>query len=140
MRHAAERRPAGALWTDDERWGDVVFTSETGTPMHPSNVRRSLTAAIKRANVAIEQANAVLAVDDAASEPEPLIPADFTPYEFGRHTAASLLVDAGASPYQVADQLGHTTTRMLDRHYRHRITEIVETAAAIEHQYLRGDT
>ncbi len=60
------------------------------------------------------------------------IPLDFTPYEVGRHTAASLLVDAGASPYQVADQLGHTTTRMLDRHYRHRISDVVDTAAAVE--------
>ena len=34
--------------------------------------------------------------------------------------------------YEVADLLGHTTTRMLDRHYRHRVSEIVDTAADIE--------
>ena len=90
--------------------------------MHPSNVRRTLAAAIKRAN------------DESHSETHSgtlPIPPNLTPYEVGRHTAASLLVDAGASPYQVADQLGHSSTRMLDRHYRHRISDVIETAAAV---------
>lgn len=118
-----ERFAVGPAWSRDERWADLVFTSEVGTPVHPSNLRRTLAAAIRRTNAA--------PATDGNMPMEP-IPLDFTPYEVGRHTAASLLVDAGASPYQVADQLGHTTTRMLDRHYRHRISDVVDTAAAVE--------
>ena len=92
-------------------------------------MRRALRAAIRRANDDPEL--------DPEATPELVIPSDFTPYEFGRHTAASLAVDAGASPYEVADLLGHTTTRMLDRHYRHRVDEIVDTAAKIEHRGAR---
>lgn len=121
---AAERLAAGAVWSCDDRWANLVFTSEIGTPMHPSNVRRTLRAAIQRANSDPEL--------DQEATPELVVSGGFTPYEFGRHTAASLAVDAGATPYEVADLLGHTTTRMLDRHYRHRVSEIVDTAADIE--------
>ena len=102
------------MWAQDERWASLAFTSEIGTPMHPSNVRRSFAAACKRAGI------------------KPV-----SVYEL-RHTAASLLVDAGASPYQVADQLGHTTTRMLDRHYRHRIADVVDTAAVVAERRAEG--
>lgn len=128
---AAERLLAGRAWTDDDRWVDLAFTSEVGTPMSPSNVRRSFTKSVTRANVAISAANEELLAADPDATPESPIPADFTPYEL-RHTAASLLVDAGASAYAVADQLGHTTTRMLDRHYRHRVADVIDTAARIE--------
>jgi integrase len=37
-----------------------------------------------------------------------------------RHTAATMLVDRGLLPHQVADLLGHSTTRMVDAVYRHR--------------------
>lgn len=105
---AAERLAAGPYWSRDERWVELVFTSELGTPMHPSNVRRAFRVACRRAGV-----------------PE------LTPYEAGRHTAASLMIDAGASPTQVAAQLGHRSTRMLERHYQHRVADEVTTAADV---------
>jgi integrase len=123
---AAERLAAGPAWSRDERWANLVFTSEIGTPVYPSNMRRALRAAIRRANDDPDL--------DSEATPDLLIPVDFTPYEFGRHTTASLAVDAGATPYEVADLLGHTTTRMLDRHYRHKVAEIVDTAAKTENR------
>lgn len=35
-----------------------------------------------------------------------------------RHTAATLLADSGMSPAQIADVLGHTSDRMVRKHYR----------------------
>jgi integrase len=43
---------------------------------------------------------------------------DWTPNEM-RHTAASLLSDHGVPRELIADTLGHRTTRMVDKHYRH---------------------
>ena len=34
-----------------------------------------------------------------------------------RHTGASLAIAAGANPILVAARLGHTSTRMVDKHY-----------------------
>ena len=45
---------------------------------------------------------------------------DSTPNEL-RHSAASLMSDAGMPIEQVADQLGHKDLRVLQKHYRHRI-------------------
>ena len=42
-----------------------------------------------------------------------------------RHTAASLMADAGVPIEEVADQLGHRDTRMASLHYRHRIKPTV---------------
>ena len=44
-----------------------------------------------------------------------------SPNELGRHSAASLLYDAGMSLDAIADLLGHASTRMLEAHYRHRV-------------------
>lgn len=49
---------------------------------------------------------------------------DWTPNEL-RHSAASLISDAGMPIVQVADQLGHKDLRMLQKHYRHRIRPTV---------------
>jgi integrase len=41
-----------------------------------------------------------------------------TPHDL-RHTAASLFISAGANPWMLAEVLGHTDTRMIDRVYAH---------------------
>jgi len=107
-RQAIERMAVGELWSNDDRWVDLVFTTELGTPLNPSNVRRAFRSACRRAGVR-----------------------ELTPYEAGRHTTASLMIDAGATPTQVAAQLGHRSTRMLERHYQHRVAEEVSTAADV---------
>jgi integrase len=37
-----------------------------------------------------------------------------------RHTFTTHAVDGGLPPHVVADILGHTNTRMVEQHYRHR--------------------
>ena len=43
-----------------------------------------------------------------------------------RHSAASLLVEAGVPLQQVADMLGHKDIRMLAQTYRHKIQGVVD--------------
>ncbi len=99
---ADDQRLVGAAYSST--WAGVVFLTEVGTPLHPSNVRRTFHA-----------------VCDRAGLPR------FTPYEM-RHTTASLLIAAGVQPFEVADVLGHTDLRMLERHYRHRVDAVVRGA------------
>lgn len=88
--------------------GPMLFTTTGGHPVDGKAQRRMLTALCDRAEVP-----------------------RLTPNEL-RHTAASLLLDSGAPIEQVADLLGHTTVRMLDRTYRHRVRPAVEVAAAVD--------
>jgi integrase len=103
---AAERLAAGPYWSN--AWPGLVFVSELGTPMYPSNVRRAFDTALRRAGLP-----------------------RFVPYEL-RHSAASLLVAAGVEPFEAADLLGHADLRMLERHYRHRLTPVVRGAEQLE--------
>ncbi len=79
-------------------WDDhgLVFPSAIGTPMDFSNLRRTVQIRCKEAQVR-----------------------ELSPNEF-RHSAATLLIEAGVPIHQVADMLGHKDTRMLARHYRHK--------------------
>jgi integrase len=90
----ADRLKAGSAW----RNRGLVFTTEVGTPIDPSNLRRTVKTLC----------------EDAGVEP-------VSPNELGRHTAASLLYDAGMALDEIADLLGHSSTRMLEAHYRHRV-------------------
>ncbi len=100
-RQAQERLTAGPLWTDD----GLVFATEVGTPLDPHNLRRTWRRIARRAGF------------DSV-----------VPYQ-GRHTAATLLLDAGLSIEQVADVLGDQPVTIY-RHYRHRTRETVDAAAA----------
>ncbi len=79
--------------------GDVrslLFTAPGGGILRPTNWRsRFFNPAVKAAKL------------------EPLTPHDL------RHTAASLFISAGANPWMLAEVLGHTDTRMIDRVYGH---------------------
>ncbi len=102
-RHAAERLAAGELWEDQ----GLVFSSEIGTPLDPSNVRRTFRRVATKAGL------------DARF-----------PYLL-RHTAVSLLVDAGAGIEEVADLLGDDP-RTLYRHYRHKGRPVAEAAIRMQ--------
>jgi integrase len=104
-RQAAERLALGELWHDEH---DLVFTSATGRPTDPSAVRREFRAVVNKANVGD----------------------GWTPNML-RHTAASLMADAGVPIEEVADQLGHRDTRMASLHYRHRIKPTVSGGAVL---------
>ena len=49
-----------------------------------------------------------------------------------RHSAASIMSDAGVPLERIADQLGHKDTRMLAAHYRQQIRPTIDAALAIE--------
>ena len=87
--------------TLEESWRnteDLVFTAPFGRPTDPKAVRSEFNRVAARARL------------DGRWTPNLL-----------RHTAASLMADAGMPIEQVADQLGHRDLRMLQRHYRHRL-------------------
>lgn len=78
-----------------------MFTSPTGHAIDPSRCRKALSDLAQNAGLG-----------------------HWTPNEL-RHSAASLMSDAGMPIEQVADQLGHKDLRMLQKHYRHRIRPTV---------------
>ena len=94
-------RLAAPRWHDDR----LMFATSNGTVIHPRNTRRELSAICARAGVA-----------------------DTRPNEL-RHSCASLLSDIGVRNEEIADLLGHTTTRMVDQTYRHRLRPVVDIAA-----------
>jgi integrase len=102
-RSIEERLLMGDRWPVE--WSDLVFVSQAGTPLIASNLRRLMSALAAAAG--IEGA--------------------VTPYSL-RHTATSLLSASGVAPELLADMLGHRDTRMVHRHYRHRVTPTISVA------------
>ncbi|MBX7159952.1 MAG: site-specific integrase [Acidimicrobiia bacterium] len=100
-----QERMAGRWPTTWDEHGGLCFVTEVGTPLDPANLRRLFRYVAKAAGVE-----------------------RFTPYTM-RHTATSLLADAGARNEELADMLGHRTTRMVELHYRHRLKPVVDVAA-----------
>lgn len=96
-----EQRLAAPRWADER----LVFAGSTGRPLSPSTTRILLADICQRAEIPV-----------------------VTPNEL-RHSCASLLSDIGVANEEIADLLGHTTTRMVDTHYRHRLRPIVDVAA-----------
>jgi site-specific recombinase XerD len=78
------------------RGDDLLFTRKDGSPWRTSHQIRPLLRACERAAIA------------------PAIS-----FHILRHTYASLLVMAGAPMQVVAHNLGHSDTRMTERHYAH---------------------
>jgi len=96
-------RLAATTW----RKPQLVFASPTGSVLSPPNTRRHLAAICKTAEV-------------PAIKPNEL-----------RHSCASLLSDIGVPNEEIADPLGHTTTRMVGQTYRHRLRPVVVVAVAV---------
>lgn len=100
-RQAEERLAVGPIWEDH----GLVFCTEIGTPIDPANLRRTYRRVGQRAGLG-----------------------SIVPYQ-GRHTAATLLLDAGLTIEQVADVLGDLPETVY-RHYRHRVRPTIDAAAA----------
>jgi integrase len=84
-----------------------VFSTSTGGPLNPSNIRnRVLAPAVKRANKNLAKADMV-----------PL-PEGLSPHPL-RHTYTSVLAALGTDPGAMMDQLGHTDPGFTLRVYRH---------------------
>jgi len=97
-----------------EQWQDLglVFPTSRGTLLDPANLRRSLRTVTEQAGLG-----------------------RWHPHEL-RHSAASLLSAAGVPLEEVADVLGHASTRVTSATYRHRTTPTVEAAAGPMEQIL----
>src|SRR5690606_16096941 len=97
-----------------ERPDGLLFTADNGGPVWPSMARGVLAAKCAAVNDA-----AVDAWKDAGGHGDkPELMPTVTPNEL-RHTFATLAADR-LPPHQIADILGHTTSRMVDQTYRHR--------------------
>lgn len=92
---AEQASKAGKAWSDL----GLVFTSEVGTIINPSNMDRRL-AKVTQA-VGLE--------------------GRWSMTELGRKTAASVLSAHGMRLEDIADQFGHKNTRMVQEHYRHQL-------------------
>lgn len=104
QRQNRQRLTAGELWRND---ADLVFVNDLGRPLDPSRTRHEFGKVATRAKLA-----------------------GFTPNHL-RHTAASLMSDAGVALEVVADQLGHRDTRMASLHYRHRVRPTIDAGAVM---------
>lgn len=102
QRQGEQRQHVGEHWQDH----GLVFPTGIGTLLDPSNLRRSLLQATQMAGLG-----------------------HWHPHEL-RHSAASLLSAAGVPLEEIADLLGHSSTRVTSSVYRHRTTPTVEAAAA----------
>lgn len=96
-RQQAEALAAGVAWRNPD---DLVFTTDVGTPLDPSNVRRAL-----------DRIAAVAGIDHL--HPHML-----------RHATASLLSDHGIPLEQIADLLGHRSATITADIYRHPISDL----------------
>jgi integrase len=99
-RQQITERLAAGRWLDER----LVFATPTGHITDPKRNRTDLARICDRAGV-----------------PRVL------PNEL-RHSCASLLADEGVSNELIADLLGHTTTRMVERTYKHRLRPVVSVA------------
>jgi integrase len=102
QRHA--RLLAGPEWREQ----GLVFTTAIGTLIPPSNMNRRLAAVTERAGIG-----------------------HWSMTELSRHSAASIMYAKGKRLEEIADVLGHTSTRMLERHYRHEIRPSIGAHVAV---------
>ena len=103
LQHVAEEQ-AGLAWNNGY---DLVFTTSVGTPHSPRNLQRSLATVTTQLGFGV-----------------------WHPHEL-RHTAASLMSEAGIPIERIADQLGHDGTRMALLVYRHATKPTVNAANAL---------
>ena len=96
----ATERLAAKHWTET----DAVFATKAGTPTDDSNLRRLNARLCEKAGLG-----------------------KWTPHEY-RHTAGSLLLDAGVSREEVRRVLRHKNQRMLDEVYGHEVRPSVSAA------------
>jgi integrase len=102
---AAERTAAGSFWSDDPAFGDLVFRQVAGQPIDPGADYKAWVKLLKAAGV----------------------PAGGT--HKARHTAATLLLEAGVPAKVVQEVLGHSTYRVTMDTYSH-VTAPMSTAAS----------
>jgi site-specific recombinase XerD len=96
------RLKPGKAWQDN----NLVFCTRTGTELAAGNVRRSFRAITTAAGIG----------------------ADWTPREL-RHSFVSILSDNGVTIEAIADLVGHKTTIVTQKVYRHQLKPVITTGA-----------
>ncbi len=96
-RQDKDRRAAGPAWSNPQL---LVFTTDTGAPLDPSNVRRALTRIANDAGIG-----------------------HVHPHQL-RHATDSLLSDAGVPLEDIADTLGHRSVTITADIYRHPLQSV----------------
>jgi integrase len=99
---AKQRLKAGKAWQDN----DLVFCTSIGTPLDAANVRRSFRRITKAAGLG----------------------ECWTPREL-RHSFVSIMSDNGVTIEQIADLVGHRTTIVTQKVYRHQLKPVISTGA-----------
>jgi integrase len=99
-RQLEERMAAGPAYDDT----DYVFCDELGRPFHPEFFSTRFETLVRQAGLR------QLRLHDT------------------RHTACSVMLSAGESPYVVSRILGHSSTRMVEQVYRHLMGDELERA------------
>ena len=101
-RQAAHRLKAGRAWQDN----GLVFCTRIGTALSAGNIRRSFRTITTAADIG----------------------ADWTPREL-RHTFISIMSDNGVPIETIADLVGHKTTIVTQKVYRHQLKPVITTGA-----------
>ncbi len=104
------RLKAGPAWEDN----GLVFTTAAGRPIHPGDIRRTLTAILGRAGL-------------------PRIR-----FHDLRHSHATLLLKEGVNPRVVQERLGHSTVSMTLGTYSHVLPDLQAEAAEKLNRTLSG--
>ena len=103
-RQLEERLRAGPAWVG-ERWGDLVFSNETGAPLHGTTVARRFKQLIAEAGLPPMR------------------------YQHLRHGAASLMAAQGVPPRVAMEVLGHSQISTTMNIYSHVAPESQQLAA-----------
>lgn len=101
-RQNQQRLIAGEDWHDN----DLVLCTRTGTPLQAGNVRRSFRTISKAAGIG----------------------GNWTPREL-RHSFVSILSDNGVPIETIADLVGHKTTIVTQKVYRHQLKPVITRGA-----------
>jgi integrase len=99
---AEQKLIAGKAWQDN----DLVFATSVGTALDAANVRRSFRRITKAAGLG----------------------ENWTPREL-RHSFVSIMSDNGVTIEQIADLVGHRTTIVTQKVYRHQLKPVISTGA-----------
>jgi integrase len=114
VRQKTRREAAGRRWTHL----NLVFASELGTPLDAANVRRSFRAVAKAAG---------------------LVATDWTPREL-RHSFVSLLSSSGVPIEDISRLVGHVSTNVTEKVYRHELRPVMTRGAATMDQIFKQTT
>jgi integrase len=104
---AEARLAAGPLWQDT----GLVFTTNLGTPLDASHVRRDFRAMCEKAGI------------EGVWAPREL-----------RHTFVSVMSESGVAVEEIARLAGHSSSRTTEVIYRHELRPVITTGADVMDQ------